>query len=245
VDRARSGVTRGARGRLRIATANVRDALPASEARESLRLVADQVPDLIGLQEWSILRRRLLHEAAPRYAWCSPVLGGCAVGVRRDRFEVLRRRTRVLSRPGWGARVPGKWRPEPGRVAGIVVCRDRDSDRTIAMISFHLVPGVQHRGEYRQERRHLVQRHRHEAAQLGRLVTELMDEGHLVCAAGDSNFHGFRLPGLVSCWTGHSAAGTLGTRLVDAVFWPTAATSVTLVATPSDHRAVISSVAVR
>ena len=231
-------------GVLRVATANVRDALPRGKALRTLRLVADQVPDLIGLQEWSILRRRLLHEAAPRYDWHAPVVGGCPVGVRRDRFEVLRRRTRVLSRPGWVARVPGKWRPEPGRVVGLVVCRDRDSDRTIAMISFHLVSGVQHRGEYRQDRQRLVGRHRHESATLGRLVTELTDEGHLVCAAGDSNFHGFRLPGLVSCWTGHAAAGTLGTRLVDAVFWPTPASSVALVETPSDHRAVISTVPV-
>ncbi len=63
-----------------------------------------------------------------------------------------------------------------------------------------------------------------------------------MCAAGDANVHDFRLPGLVSCWLGHSAPGTLGTRLVDAVFWPTAASSVTLVDTPSDHRAVISTV---
>ncbi len=225
-----------------MATANVRDELPPGEACRALRLVTDQAPDLIGLQEWSILRRRLLAEAAPGYDWHAPVLGGCPVGVRRERFEVLHRRTRVLSRPGWATRPPQGWRLEPGRAAGIVVCRDRDSDRTVATISFHLVSGVQAGGQYRSDRRALVGRHRREAARLAGLVGELTQEGHLVCAAGDTNFHGFRLPRLLSCWEGHTAPGTLGDRLVDAVFWTSAATSVTLVETPSDHRAVLATV---
>ncbi len=77
---------------------------------------------------------------------------------------------------------------------------------------------------------------------LEHLVAELGTGGIPVCAAGDTNFHGFQLAGLVSCWSGHEAPGTLGTRLVDTVFWPTAADSVKLVETPSDHRAVIATV---
>jgi hypothetical protein len=242
VDRAGAALTSGPPELLRVATANIRDGLPRREARAALRLVADEDPDLIALQEWSLLRRRLLREVAPGYEWHTPVVGGCPVGVRRDRFEILHRGTRPLSWPGAEALSPRRWSLVPGRVAGVVVCGDLASGRVVAMVSFHLVPGVQRDGDYRRDRRFLVSRHGHESTRLENLIAELTGDGHLVCAAGDTNFHGFLLPGLVSCWSGHEAPGTLGTRLVDTVFWHTAADSVKLVEIPSDHRAVIATV---
>ncbi len=170
---------RRALGPLVVATANVRDGLSRRDAFLALRLVAEGSPDLIALQEWSILRRRLLRRAAPDYAWHAPVVGGCPVGVRRDRLEIVERRTRVLSRPGWALRAPHQWRPEPGRVAGVAVCRERASGCSIAMVSFHLVSGVESGGAYRPDRRRLVSRHQLEATRLGRLVAELTEEGHL------------------------------------------------------------------
>ena len=58
----------------------------------------------------------------------------------------------------------------PGRVAGVVVCRHRASDRVVALVSFHLVPGVQRDGDYRRDRRLLVERHRREATRLEHLI---------------------------------------------------------------------------
>ena len=242
--RAGAVLTSGPPEPLRVATANIRDGLPRREAGTALRLVADQDPDLIALQEWSLLRRGLLRQSAPGYEWHTPLVGGCPVGVRRERFEVLRRGTRALSWPGLVSPSPRRWSVVPGRAAGVVVCRDRAGGGVVAMVSFHLVPGVQAGGVYRRDRESLAGRHRRESERLEHLVADLGNGAHRVCAAGDTNFHGLQLAGLVSCWSGHRAPGTLGTRLVDTVFWPTAADSVTLVETPSDHRAVIATVRV-
>ena len=61
-------------------------------------------------------------------------------------------------------------------------------------------------------------------------------------AAGDSNFDGLRLAGLSSSWEGREDhPGTIGsaTRKVDDVHGPGPADEVTLVTTPSDHRALV------
>ena len=108
-------------------------------------------------------------------------------------------------------------------------------------MAYHLVSGVQARGNYRSDRPRLVERHRREVRQLGRLVARLLDAGHVVYAVGDSNFDGLRLPGLTSAWDGRERSpGTLGrVRHVDDVHGPGRSEAVTLVATPSDHRAVV------
>jgi hypothetical protein len=72
-----------------------------------------------------------------------------------------------------------------------------------------------------------------------------MADGHATYACGDSNFHGFRMPGLVSAWEGRAdAGGTYGPdRRIDDVFAPTASVDVVTVATPSDHLAVVATYA--
>jgi hypothetical protein len=129
----------------------------------------------------------------------------------------------------------------PARFAAVVTLRDRDADRTIGLVNYHLTPGVQTRGRYRDDRPLLVARHRAEVRRLGGLVAGLVAAGHAVYALGDSNFDGLRLPGLTSAWEGREdSPGTFGEhRKIDDVHGPGPALSVTLLSSPSDHRAVL------
>jgi hypothetical protein len=130
---------------------------------------------------------------------------------------------------------------EPGRAATVAVYRDLQADRTVCLVDYHLVSGVQAGGRYRTDRPVLTARHRREAVMLGRIVREQLAEGHVVLAAGDSNFHGLRIEGLTSAWEGREhQPGTLGLhRQVDDVHGPGPAEAVTVVTTASDHRAIV------
>ena len=244
-----------------MASANIQAALDPVQAERALRSVLDLSPDLVGLQEWSparfpILARtgrlglvphlgvqlpRSAAEATPTYLWNTPILGGCAVGARTDRFELVRCRTRLLSRPGLADRESHRRTPEPGRAATVAVYRDLLVDRTVCLVNYHLVSGVQTSGRYRWDRPRLTARHRQEVQVLQALVREQLALGHVVHATGDSNFDGLRIPGLTSAWEGREVdAGTLGPRRkVDDVHGPGPAEAVTLVTTASDHRAVV------
>jgi hypothetical protein len=109
-------------------------------------------------------------------------------------------------------------------------------------MSYHLTPGVGAGGEYRADRPRLRRRHESEVRRLERLIAEHQLAGHVVYAVGDSNFDGLRLAGLTSAWEGREDhPGTIGkaTRKVDDVHGPGPASAVTLLTTPSDHRAVL------
>lgn len=242
-----------------VATANVLCTLDAADARRALRLVLDAGPDLVGLQEWQLPRLRLLRESgtvrlvpapgrlarrtapAAGYLWFAPLVGGCAVGMRAERFEPVSATVRLLSPVRRGDRADRGFGIEPARVATVCVVRDREDGRTLSLVDFHLTPGVQARGVYREDRPRLVARHRREVRVLERLVAEQQALGHEVYAVGDSNVDGLRLAGLTSAWAGRpDGGGTLGPRRrVDDVHGPGPATSVTLLSTPSDHRAVL------
>ena len=241
-----------------VATANVQGTLPQDLAREVLAGVLDLAPDLVGLQEWGLSRYRILRENGPvrlvpgtrvrageprtgDYRWCMPVFGGCVIGARTDRFDLVRCGCRLLSTPGRADRQEGRWGLEPPRVATVGVYHDRHRQQSVALLSYHLVYGVQVGGHYREDRPALVARHRAEVRGLQRLVDEQLSRGHVVYAVGDSNFDGLRLSGLTSAWAGsEDAPGTLGQhRLVDDVFGPGPAASVTLLSNASDHRAVL------
>jgi hypothetical protein len=250
------------------ATANVLCTLDTDDARTALRAVLECTPDLVCLQEWSPARRRLLRETgtvtgvllpgrrlAPRrlpplpgttgLLWVVPLLGGCPVGVRADRFSLVEARSRLLAGPGRSDRRARPLPVAPPRFATVVVLRERRRDGTdapdVCVISYHLTPGVQARGSYRDDRPHLVARHRRESARLARLVAEQQSLGRVVHAAGDSNFDGFRVDGLTSAWDGRPPGpGTLGPRRrIDDVHGPGRPHDVRLVETPSDHRAVV------
>jgi hypothetical protein len=241
-----------------VASCNVQETLSRSDAMRTLALVLGQSPNVVGLQEWSPRRWRLLCpsgsvRAAPgglrvpgaspdggEYAWCAGLVGGCVVGVRRDKFALQGCSVAVLSWPGPADRDEGRFGLEAPRVAVVIRCRDRADGRLLALVGYHLVHGVQRGAGYRDDRPRLVARHRHEVSRLTSLVADLQAEGRDVLALGDSNFHGFRLPQLTSAWSADRGdVGTLGRRRVDDVHAPKAPVSVTSIGTPSDHRAVI------
>lgn len=239
----------------------MRCTLGSAEARAALHAVLALAPDLVALQEWSLRRWLVLRGTGPvavvprlgsrsrpvvstapdQYVWSVPIVGGCAVGARPARYDLLRVRLRPLSRPGLGDRHPWRRSREPGRVATVAVYRDRLLGRTVALVDFHLLSGVQAGGAYRADRPLLVARHRDEVRALERLVHEQLVRGRLVHAAGDSNLDGLRLPGLTSAWQDRTGdQGTLGPlRKVDDVHGPGPAEAVRRVTTASDHAAVV------
>ena len=228
-----------------VATANVHWRLAADRARRALAGVLALEPDLVGLQEWGFSRRRILGQCGSGYRWWAPLVGGCPVGARADRFEPTGRRLAVLSPPGRDGRVEHRFRPRRARVATVATYRDRQGDRPVTVVAYHLTPGVQARGEYREDRPRLVARHREEVRRLQALVDELIARGHVVHALGDSNFDGLRLRGLTSVWEGRDdEPGTLGPRrkVDDILSAPGHAVSVTRLTNDSDHQAVIASV---
>lgn len=245
-------------GQVTVATANVQCSLSRTTAGACLEAVLDEGPDLVGLQEWSLRRWPVLSRHGRvgllcwpgrwqpvlpgrgrpgRYTWLSPVVGGCAVGARADRYRLLGAGLHLLSRPGL---VEGELLP--GRVASLSMWRDRwrPDGAAITLLDLHLTPGVQAGGRYRIDRPGRVARHRAEVVRLQKLVDMEVGRGHVVHAVGDSNFDGFRLVGLTSAWHGREGdLGTLGDRCVDDVHGPGPAHVVRLVQTESDHRAVL------
>ncbi|WP_310961166.1 endonuclease/exonuclease/phosphatase family protein [Nocardioides terrisoli] len=241
-----------------VATANIRDGLGRRAAREALAGVLAAGPDLVGLQEWGPGRLGLLREhgrvgTAPSipglwapgtgssYLWSVPVVGDCVVGARADRYDLVDSRLVPLSAPGRGEN-PDRWRGiEPGRLLTSAVYRDRASGRTVCLLCFHLVPGVQRGGRYRCDRPLLVARHRAEVRRLQTVIDRELARGRVVHAVGDSNFDGLRLRGLTSAWQGREdGPGTLGPRRqVDDVHGPGPAAAVRILENASDHRAVV------
>jgi hypothetical protein len=240
---------------VRVATANVLCDLGLRDARRALTGVLGHEPDLIGLQEWSPSRFRLLAETgsvrlplgpavsrrAGEYQWVLPLYGGCVVGARRDRFVLRDVRVAALSGIERAEKSNQFLGLEPPRRATVATYEDHELDRLVTLICFHLTPGVQASGRYRDDRPVLVARHQREVARLQFLVDERLALGHDVHAVGDSNFDGLRLSGITSAWDGREdTTGTLGpTRKVDDAFGPGRPSSVALVENASDHKAVV------
>ena len=244
-----------------VVSANILYKLPSREAREALRLVFEQEPDLIGLQEWYAVRAGLLRQSGtvrtvpalpvpfplprrrpPVFHWVSSLACGNVVGARADRYDLLDADAVMLSGIGRSDRPDRFLATEPPRFVTVGVFRDRRTERTVAMMSYHLAPGVERHGAYIEDRPIMRSRHRQETERLEALIAKHQDAGHEVYAAGDSNFDGYRLAGLTSAWVGREdAPGTIGsrTRKLDDVFGPGPAESVRLLHTPSDHRAVV------
>lgn len=238
----------------RIVTANTLFRLPRDKAVEVLDDVLAREPDLVGLQEWYVVRLPLLRPSgsvrvAPgpplavpggdRYHWVTGLGGGNAVGARADRYDLLHARQRWLSLPGPTDRDDRLLGLEPPREVTIGVLRDRTVGDTVAILSYHLVSGAVDGATYRTDRPRLVQRHRHEVHRLEELVAGLTAAGHRVYAVGDSNHHLQRFAGLTSAWEGREPEPTCGPNTIDDVHGAGRARSVEVFSTPSDHRAVL------
>lgn len=226
-----------------VATANVLRDLSPAQAEAALAGVLDHGPHLVGLQEWGPGRRPVLRHH-PDYAWVSPRYGENALGVRRDRLEVVACRQVLLGGLGWadaGARsVPVL----PPRTALRARLRDVRTGKPVSLVVYHLVPGVQRAGAYRDDRPRLVARHRLERRRLDAVVRAELDRGAATYAVGDGNFHGLTVAGLTSAWSGREddPRGTLGPgwrRKIDDVFGPGPADDLVLLDSDSDHRAVV------
>lgn len=242
-----------------VVSANILYRLGWRDARTALSQVLGEEPDLIGLQEWYAIRALILRETGTvrtvpglplglprpkpaRFHWVSSLGCGNVVGARADRYDLLSADAVVLSGIGRSDRPDRFLATEPPRLVTIGVFHDRRLDRTVAMMSYHLAPGVERHARYIEDRPLLQARHRQEVSRLEKLVAEHQRAGHTVYAVGDSNFDGLRLAGLTSCWEGREdGPGTIGsrTRKLDDVQGPGPASSVRLLHTPSDHRAVI------
>ena len=242
----------------RVASANILYKLGAKAATTALEQVLAEEPDLVGLQEWYVSRLPLLRRTGDvrtvpslfrlsvpgpeRYHWVSSIACGNVVGARADRFDLLRADDVVLSGIGRSDRPDRFLGTEPPRLVTIGLYADKQVDRTVAMMSYHLCPGVEHDGRFITDRPLLVARHRQEVERLERLIAQYQREGHVVYAVGDSNFDSQRLAGLTSSWVGREdAPGTIGsrTRKLDDVHGPGPASEVKLLHTPSDHRALV------
>jgi hypothetical protein len=249
-------------GHTDVATANVLRSLPRDAARRALRGILALEPDIVGLQEWGVSRHFLLQETGPvrvpgglimgraagaqrgPYTWVSslPLLGGCPVGARSDRYQLLDTRFEVVGRLGRVDRNAGPPPVAVPRIVTVAVFRDVRHDRVVSVVNFHLTPRVQKGGRYREDRPLLVARHRAEVRRIERLVGEQLGLGRVVYAMGDSNFDGLRLAGLTSAWDGRDdETGTLvaSRRKIDDVHGPGPATTVSLLTNDSDHRAVV------
>lgn len=245
-----------------VATANLLYTLPRADAVRALDAVLAEQPDLVGLQEWYVSRLTLLRRtgsvrlavpfglpglsvpsAGPaRYHWVCTLADGNAVGARADRFDLVEGRSVLIDPMGRADRADRFLRTEPPRYVALGVFRERSTGTTYAVISYHLTPHVENHGSYRTDLPLLVARHRREVRALADLVAELQAAGHVTYAVGDANFDRQQLVGVTSSWQGREQEpGTwgTGTRKLDDVHGPGPATSVRLVATGSDHRAVV------
>ncbi|MEO9322996.1 hypothetical protein ABFT23_05860 [Nocardioides sp. C4-1] len=226
-----------------VATANVLRSITPAEAGAALDAVLDHRPDLVALQEWGPRRRAILR-ARPDYAWISPWYGENALLARRDRFGLVDARLRLVGGLGLADRDARDVPVLPPRTVLHARLHDRERDRAVSVVGYHLVPGVQRAGAYRDDRPRLVARHRLELRRLHAVVRHELDAGAEVWALGDANFDGLEIPGLVSAWAGRrdDPRGTLGPgsrRKIDDVFGPGPADDVVLLRSASDHAAVL------
>lgn len=225
----------------RVATANIYSGLTADQAEAAVRAVL-RTGDVaaIGLQEWRRSRDRILARFYG-FDFRRPVTGGGPIGLNHGRYHHVRTRGIVLAAPGRVDRSPGRRRFLGASIATLVIADDQLTGDRVAFVNYHLTAEVQRGDGYRHDRPLRVARHRREVRRLEALIARLEAAGLTVYALGDSNFHGLRLAGVTSAWAGRAPRGTHkgGKRAIDDVHGPGPADDVELVATDSDHDAVV------
>ena len=225
-----------------IASANIKDTLSSADASDAVVKVLAHSPHLIGLQEWD--GRAPACIKGTKYRFARAVGGGGPVLYDSTRYELLRTRTRILAPAGFVGVLPGRRTHLGDSKAAVYVFADERGGPDTVVINVHLTAEVQIGDGYREDRRHAlrVARHKLERFHLGLLTRHHVNKGRRVYVTGDTNFDSMTLRPLVSCWVNHGyaeAAGTLGSRTVDYVYAQGESLTVRLVATASDHDAVV------
>lgn len=235
----------------RVATANIKATLDDDKAALALErstiggLAGELEVEAVGLQEWPRRRRKLERSVERRspFVFRRPRFGGGGpIGLVDTRYVPTRVRSYRLARAGRVDRSPGRRRFLGASRATVVRAIDAIRDERVTFVNYHLTAEVQRGDSYRDDRPLRVRRHRREVRRLERLIRRERRRGRTVYALGDSNYHGLRLDGVTSAWTGRleSRPGTRGgRRKIDDVHGPGRALEVDLVDTPSDHRTVI------
>lgn len=229
-----------------VATLNMKATIDPDTAAKGLGKVLAKGVDAIGLQEWSRCRGRRVFPRFREYTFVRPLTsGGGPVGLRNDRYRIIRCRGVMLAPPGRVDKSPGRRRFLGASIATLVVAEDLLTGELVAFINYHLTAEVEndridrdHDG-YRDDRPLRVARHKQERRRLERLISRQLAKGRTVYATGDGNLDEMRLRGVTSCWEGRRPIGTHGKRSIDDVHGPVRADEVTVVATVSDHDGVV------
>lgn len=227
---------------IRAATMNMQSAVPRDKVAHDLAKLALTNPHIIGLQEWRRTRDSLLRGLArsTRYRHVrTPLAGGTVVVFDTGRYRLRGSRSKLLTGPTLTPPTPGRRRLLGANHATVAILEDRTTGARLAVISFHLTAHVQAGDRYRRDQSARVRRHRREVARLERFVARQQRKGRDVYAMGDTNYHGLRLRGLTSAWSGHARPGTHGRRTIDEVYGPGRTDNVRTLPTASDHHAVI------
>lgn len=230
-----------------VGTANIADWISDAEAERALTIFIGEHPELAGLEEWGVSRDRILERllAHTLLKWARPAGGrGGPVLYDGSRYQLLHCRGVVIAKAGFMGHLPGRRDTLPPSYATVAVFQDEVLDEEVTLVVIHLTAEVQVGARYRPDSDHAerVRRHRKERRGASRVVRAQQRAGRRVYVVGDTNFDGMPLPPLTPCWAGHAAqekAGTLGGRTVDYVYAPDRATTVRVIKTPSDHKAVV------
>lgn len=200
---------------------NEKDTLSTATAVVDLRhVIMDADPDLGVLNEWNRVRDRQTRKMLAQlgYGYARPLRGGGPVFWRKSRFKKRSVRSKMIARPGFMGKLPGRRSLLGPSWLTVARFTDMIHGGQVALDGFHLTAEVQDvrgGGGYKTDAAHAkrVERHKTERAAISRTGHKQLDHGIDAFPAGDSNFSGMDLPGFVNCWDGHKG-GDLGGRPV-------------------------------
>ena len=226
-----------------VLTANIPDWLTHAQAQASLdHITREAACDLGGLQELGPGRDDILERLTQRQNYgYERAEGGPPIIYDRGRYGVLKVRRKVLARAGFVGRLPGRRSRLGDSVATLVVLADDLLAEDVVLINAHLTAEVQRGKSYRTDLAHRlrVTRHQRETRTLGRIARRHKRKGRRVYLTADTNYDGWTVRGLVSCWDRRDG-GTLGNRAVDVIAAPERAGTVQTIKPPhGDHKAVV------
>ncbi len=228
---------------VRIATSNVYVELDNAGAAKALDQVLATDPQILGLQEWSRSRRKILRKKArvvlfPATArhlrkrglaraypaagmvFAYPALGGQPVGVDAGYGEILSARRILL------AKRRGKVRATYGTE---VLIRVHATGQLRPVLNLHLLA------------HHDDPDHAAGWAEGRQSAIDWVESwaGFDALVMGDTNKDLMDLPPLVSCWVGNRHPGTLHGRSIDNIYARSKAGAARTIRTPSDHDAAV------